>query len=98
MKGLKSIKSDMTYGHHLIAKQVQNQYQANRKGFSIDLSAATDRLPVDLTVRVIQEYFSDEVIGTLWKTLMVSFPFRAKFASQIDVNYQVGQPMGLYSS
>jgi hypothetical protein len=53
---------------------------------------------VDITVKVIQEYFDDEVIGILWKRLMVSFPFRAKFASQIDVNYQVGQPMGLYSS
>jgi hypothetical protein len=65
MNGLKSIKSDMTYGHHLIREQVQSHHKANRKGFSIDLSAATDRLPVDITVKVIQEYFDDEVIGIL---------------------------------
>jgi len=65
MKALKSISADMTYGHYKIKGIVENHFKANREGFSIDLKAATDRLPVDLTVQVISEYFDDEIFGAL---------------------------------
>jgi len=68
---------------------------------SLDLSAATDRFPIDLQVDVIDsiERNSPRVyrgIGKSWKSLMVSEPFLTPEGQLIK--YEVGQPMGARSS
>lgn len=68
---------------------------STRPAFSFDLSAATDRLPVDLQVQILGLLWGP-VEAKLWKTLLVG---RFWFTAAWDkVRYAVGQPMGAYSS
>lgn len=71
--------------------------------FSYDLSAATDRLPVDLQKDLLSALMG-EGLSHLWKALLVSRPYRLpKIAKSYNlgfnmVKYEVGQPMGALSS
>jgi len=56
-----------------------------------DLSSATDRLPVDLQVDILNNL---GVNGKLWRKLL-NIPWQ--FKGQ-EIRYSVGQPMGAYSS
>lgn len=72
-----------------------NKLKANpNKGHDFscfDLSAATDRLPIDLQVDILNLLGLD---GQLWRDLLdIPWSFRGK-----EVRYAVGQPMGAYSS
>jgi hypothetical protein len=75
----------------------------SKKLFSFDLSAATDRLPVDLQVDLLNLLYGDE-IGNKWKTLLVDRDFildtkDPEFTSANGIyRYAVGQPMGALSS
>jgi len=56
-----------------------------------DLSAATDRLPIDLQVDILNLLGVD---GSLWRNL-VNLPWEYRNET---IRYAVGQPMGAYSS
>lgn len=60
---------------------------------SVDLSNATDRLPIDLQSDILTVLGID---GDLWKGLL----YRGYFTPELDKDlvYSVGQPMGVYSS
>jgi len=61
-----------------------------------DLSAATDRLPIDLQSQVLNELGID---GDLWKELLnIDWLYHPDKDSSVYVKYAVGQPMGAYSS
>jgi hypothetical protein len=102
LKILSSIPQDGTYDQHkpvkvLIDKGIQELY-------SFDLSAATDRLPIDLQCRIISSLFNNEEVGSLWKSLLVDRDYildskDPKFISgNGSYRYAVGQPMGCLSS
>jgi hypothetical protein len=59
--------------------------------WSYDLSAATDRLPIDLQAQVLNLLFGSTSFGQAWRDLLVKRPWSGHF-------YQVGQPMGALSS
>ena len=68
---------------------------------SLDLSAATDRFPIDLQVDLLNaiERASPRPfrgIGNAWRSLMVSEPFLTPCGRLL--HYAVGQPMGARSS
>jgi len=74
--------------------------------YSVDLSSATDRLPLELQELILSDLFNNE-FASYWKDIMVDrdfnlvvpFIFRTKnFFSRKDVRYTVGQPMGALSS
>lgn len=78
----------------------------NKKIYSFDLSAATDMIPVHL-YRVVMEPLLGEPLCSLWKDMMVSYPFEltktCKVGSDVyvagsPVKYNRGQPMGMLSS
>ncbi|CEZ26298.1 RNA dependent RNA polymerase [Botrytis cinerea mitovirus 3] len=100
---LKKIPNDGTFDQDLSVKRSQVKSLSSGKAFSFDLSAATDRLPVDLTVKILSKIFSDE-FGTSWKQLMVNRDFFFSLTNQKDygapesLRYSVGQPMGALSS
>lgn len=100
---LKKIPNDGTFDQDLSVKRSQKKSVISGKAFSFDLSAATDRLPVDLTVRILSKIFSEE-FGTSWKNLMVNRDFFFSIANQTNygapesLRYSVGQPMGALSS
>jgi len=81
----------------LIDKGIQELY-------SFDLSAATDRLPIDLQCRIISSLFNNEEVGSLWKSLLVDRDYileskdKKFISSNGSYRYEVGQPMGCLSS
>jgi hypothetical protein len=71
---------------HLLAKR-----DASHKFYSFDLSAATDRLPIDLQEQILQLLGYDSVN---WRRLLnIGWHWRGE-----QIRYSVGQPMGAYSS
>lgn len=62
--------------------------------YSIDLSKATDRFPIDFIGDVLSGSFSPEFVSH-WKNIMIGYPFSSEKG---EISYQIGNPMGAYSS
>jgi len=62
--------------------------------YSIDLSAATDRFPMDLICQILEAKLPPSYVAA-WRDVMVGYPFDFKGES---LRYAVGNPMGAYSS
>lgn len=70
--------------------------------YSLDLSAATDRLPISLQARLLDLLVQEiPMFGQKWAALLVSRKYRV-FSKDYGINdklrYSVGQPMGALSS
>jgi hypothetical protein len=61
---------------------------------SADLSAATDRFPIEVISTVLKGRLPPAWVDA-WKTVMVGLPFDS---NEGQVTYSVGNPMGFYSS
>lgn len=78
-----------------------SRLQGSKSLYSLDLTAATDRLPITLQKAILGELFSPDV-ASAWASLLVdrSYGFNAlgyeKYHGQYK--YTVGQPMGALSS
>lgn len=102
---LRVIVTDGTYNQIRPIKELLNACEELNVNslYSYDLSAATDRLPVDLQVDLLSEIMGKK-LALLWKGLLVSRPYRLpKIAGSYNlgfntVKYEVGQPMGALSS
>jgi len=66
------------------------------KYYSFDLSAATDRFPIDLQRRMIESMF-DKSTSEKWEKILTAFPFYVPWEDRY-IKYAAGQPMGAYSS
>lgn len=68
---------------------------------SLDLSAATDRLPVTLQADLLANLVNGP-FAMAWKELLVGRSYygyhKTLLPQSIDVKYSVGQPMGALSS
>jgi len=62
---------------------------------SLDLSNATDRMPIVLQQRVIERLFGQEK-AVAWAHILVGYEYNSK--GNPSVRYAAGQPMGAYSS
>lgn len=62
--------------------------------YSVDLSSATDRFPIDFISGVLEGHLPSSYVRA-WRRVMVGLPFRV---NNTDINYSVGNPMGAYSS
>lgn len=68
--------------------------------YSLDLTAATDRLPMDIQVALMGHLFGEELARN-WQQLLVDRDYLAsnsKYRVNTVVRYAVGQPMGALSS
>jgi hypothetical protein len=63
---------------------------------SFDLSAATDRLPIDLQVDILSSLFNRELAEN-WKNLLIGRKYYLSKTKE-SYTYSVGQPMGALSS
>lgn len=84
----------------IIERNSLRSSEGSVKTFSFDLSAATDRLPIDLQVQVLglllQPYVNNAAeVAQAWKTLLID---RSYHIDGQEVKYAVGQPMGALSS
>lgn len=91
---LKAMETDCTYNQQKAAEAslLPGPY------YSYDLSNATDRMPLSLQKRVVSEIIG-ESRAEAWGRLLSDHPFRfSKEGKPHDIKYEVGQPMGAYSS
>lgn len=96
---LRNISCDRTFTQNPIIRDKDsfNSYH------SLDLSAATDRFPIELQVQLLSK-IAGPFYASCWKNLMVAEPFAAHNFSNSgkvewkNIFYAVGQPMGARSS
>lgn len=88
---LRRIKTDCTFDqNHFISV-----LSSLRPYHSLDLSNATDRMPIALQRRVIHRLFGKEK-AVAWAHVLVGYEYTSK--GNPSVKYNAGQPMGAYSS
>lgn len=96
-KMLRRIPNDCTFNQgnflSLELNKTSNSYH------SIDLTAATDRMPIALQKRVIGIFIGSE-LADAWERILIDHPFYLKRPDKVEttIKYVVGQPMGAYSS
>jgi hypothetical protein len=89
---LKNIPSDFTFNQD----DFQSSLPSTGPYYCYDLSAATDRMPVDFQVSVLSNLIGiDHALA--WKRLLVGEAFVNKDCPE-PIYYRAGQPMGAYSS
>lgn len=94
---LKGIEQDGTFNQNKIAEMVRVFTQDSKLPlFSLDLTAATDRLPVVLQRLIISRLIKIEGFSFLWQKLLTFRTFITD--TGVEVRYSVGQPMGAKSS
>lgn len=93
---LKNIPQDGTFNQTAPLDLLRQRLSSrpNKWVASYDLSAATDRLPIQVQVQVFSQLFNREA-GEAWRTLLVD---RDWYLSSKPYRYSVGQPMGALSS
>jgi len=76
----------------------QDPFKIGREGpfYSIDLTAATDRFPIELQVAILEKLSSTEV-AQAWKRILTQQEVYVPWENS-TVYYNTGQPMGAYSS
>lgn len=91
-KALRKIPQDCTFDQsgflNILNKDSKDAY------LSADLSAATDRFPIDIIKEILFPRLQDEAVSC-WSNIMVGYSFKNKSA---EFNYSCGNPMGAYSS
>ncbi|QDW65458.1 putative RNA dependent RNA polymerase [Rhizoctonia solani mitovirus 23] len=94
---LRPLEQDGTFDQDKIAAKVRS-FTANPQleVFSLDLTAATDRLPVKLQSKILDFLTGVEGYGDLWAKVMTERDFR--LPTDQNIRYSVGQPMGAKSS
>nr|UPW42134.1 MAG: putative RNA dependent RNA polymerase [Guangxi sediment mito-like virus 2] len=96
---LRNLETDGTFDQTKPAKRL---LELKREGvlkhhrfYSYDLSAATDRLPLDFQKQVLTLLFGNKEFGSAWGDLLCKRPWYLK---DQEIFYSVGQPMGALSS
>lgn len=99
---LSRISSDGTFDQHRAVKRMLDDDKL-QSFWSFDLSAATDRLPIDLQEDLLNAIYGNS-IGTDWRNLLLNRDYildskDPEFESSNGAyRYAVGQPMGALSS
>jgi len=91
---LSSIKEDKTYDQSKGLKDFYNDNYGNHFS-SLDLKAATDRMPISLQKRILSMLIKDDSVTESYIDILIGYPFDTKKG---QIRYSVGQPMGAYSS
>lgn len=92
---LKKIPQDCTFDQSSFKKKVK----FDRISYSVDLSSATDRFPVELTVILLKGLLPASKVD-LWKKILCDYPFSWEplGGPSQSLHYTVGTPMGCYGS
>jgi hypothetical protein len=95
---LKSLPNDSTFDQLAAVKRCFTKAEQSKLSFGYDLSAATDRLPIDIQVKILEAFFGSSV-SQAWKSLLVDRDYVLKTEGKAKfLRYSVGQPMGALSS
>lgn len=99
---LKRLPNDGTFDQDASFRRCMEKAMKYQCAYSVDLSSATDRLPISLQAFII-DLFYGEGIGTAWEKILTYRPFfvrKAKYGLEENsyYYYMTGQPMGCLSS
>jgi len=100
---LRMIPTDGTFNQYAPVERLLGKLGAGSFIASYDLSAATDRLPLQLQTDLLTKLLGNE-LPLLWASLLVGRPYglpriaRSYNPGMEMVSYAVGQPMGALSS
>nr|UJQ92540.1 MAG: putative RNA-dependent RNA polymerase [Mitoviridae sp.] len=95
---LRGIKQDGTFDQ---LAPLKNHHLKYSEAFSLDLTAATDRLPLNIQTEIVKELTGSAEFAHNWAKLLTGIEYSAnsmKFGISTVVKYSVGQPMGALSS
>jgi hypothetical protein len=100
MKLLRKIPGDLTFRQDELPSIIWKYWIKKSIPTSTDLKTATDRLPVSVSAKVLSKVWGNESLSKNWLKLMTTWEFKNcdRQSKQRHVKYEVGQPMGLYSS
>ncbi|QDM55307.1 RNA-dependent RNA polymerase [Geopora sumneriana mitovirus 1] len=93
---LKALPNDCTFDQEAGFNRVLELSKVSSELYSIDLSKATDRLPLKLQRRLMELLVGDDLIAELWAYILADRDFVTDTGHK--VRYAVGQPMGFKSS
>jgi len=88
---------DCTFDQNRFTQHLAEIRLRNNSYHSIDLTAATDRMPIALQGRLVEYLYGSAEKMSAWKSILVDLPFTNKSFPK-GVVYGTGQPMGAYSS
>jgi hypothetical protein len=91
MKLLATFRFDGTKSHRGIVTRLMKL--KGKTFYSLDISAATDRMPVKVQIPVVERILPG--FGDIWREICTSRSFKYR---NTELKYAVGQPMGLLSS
>lgn len=97
---LKGLPNDGTMDQDAAFERCIQKAIKNNCCYGYDLSAATDRLPIDLQVAILASLIGERA-AKAWKQLLVDRDYALRADSQspwVNLRYAVGQPMGALSS
>jgi hypothetical protein len=99
MEVLGGLPTDGAFDQHKPVKRLLAKVPAGKEStfYSFDLSAATDRFPVELQYALLGVMFG-ETFAYWWRDLLVERPYKAPLRGNVLMKYAVGQPMGALSS
>lgn len=90
---LKKVPTDGTYGQEEVITNLFKSQKEHCLYSSYDLSAATDRLPLEVQKDILS-MFIGKMKSDLWAEILnIPFYYKGEY-----IKYSVGQPMGAYSS
>jgi len=89
---LKGLEGDCTF------RQTKPQkYLVEGPYYSLDLTSATDRFPVEIQEIVVRELTQSPEYAAAWRRVLTAHPFYVPWEGSF-IKYETGQPMGAYSS
>nr|QXN75378.1 MAG: RNA-dependent RNA polymerase [Grapevine-associated mitovirus 3] len=86
---------DGTFNQEGCVRDFMDTVDPNQTIYSFDLSAATDRLPIDIQVQILSIIFDNDYLAQRWADIIKKIDWYFKGT---NYKYSVGQPMGAYSS
>lgn len=94
---LKKVSTDATFDQNAACTAIKS-WTANPDSvlYSFDLTAATDRLPVELQVRILTHLFADGAIAQAWADMLTKRGYMTVEGEEIY--YAAGLPMGSKSN
>jgi len=95
---LKALPEDGTFDQMKPLDNLLKRVPEGQTLYSFDLSAATDRLPINLQSDILN--IIKPGLGPLWANLLTQMDYSYEIRRGVykNVRYSVGQPMGAYSS
>jgi hypothetical protein len=93
-KILRRIDQDVTFDQGRFKELLVNDPNSIEIFYSADLSAATDRFPIEVIANLLKSRLPTRYVDA-WKDVMVGYPF--SYEGKM-ISYSVGNPMGAYSS